>query len=398
MTMMFADALEDGWRRVYLAGILLAIAAVRAGAQDVSGKNSAWARAVDAYLAGAEDSVPSVLRLSTEEVTIQSREALDAWMASARAAEVGVNAHDERRLAIRRVQAAALLPLEILSLLSTRMRLLPPMKAYETAAMEAWKQLGDDDLTDPLRSGAEERARQRRFRTWWQIAYLQFLMNNARYGDFKAHAQQVRLAEGDVAPRVEVFLLRGMVEESIARLPAAEAVRRDNEEIEPESRLRRMTRTLEDAAGWYRRVLANAPAHLEATLHLGRVLVDLKQPQEALRTLQPLLTSPYGTTHCALASLFAGEAHEMLRANDDAAMAYAHAASLSDVRQSALVALMQLAVRAGDVATGARLIGHFAERTPLAALDGPDAWSVYLRGRRQNVNAVLRPLREAMVP
>ena len=59
---------------------------------------------------------------------------------------------------------------------------------------------------------------------------------------------------------------------------------------------------------------------------------------------------------------------------------------------------MQLAVRAGDVATGARLVGHFGESTPLAAVDGPDAWSVYLRGRRQNVNAALRPLREAMVP
>ena len=396
--MMFADALEDGWRRACLAGILLAVVGLRAGAQDAAGQDSAWARGIDAYLAGGESSVTSVVRLSADQVTIQSREALDAWTARARAAQVGVNAHDERRLAIRRMQAAALLPLEILSLLSTRMRLLPPMKAYETASMEAWKRLGDDDLADPLRSDAEERARQRRFRTWWQIAYLQFLMNNARYGDFKAHAQQIRLGEGDVAMRVEFFLLRGMVEESIARLPAAEALRRDNEEIEPESRLHRMTRGLDDAAGWYRRALANAPAHLEATLHLGRVLIDLKRPQEALRTLQPLLTSPCGTTHCALASLFAGEAHEMLRANDDAAMAYAHAASLTDVRQSALVALMQLAVSAGDVATGARLIGHFAESTPLAAVDGPDAWSVYLRGRRQNVNAVLRPLREAMLP
>jgi hypothetical protein len=51
-----------------------------------------------------------------------------------------------------------------------------------------------------------------------------------------------------------------------------------------------------------------------------------------------------------------------------------------------------------DAATGARLIGHFAESTPLAAVDGPDVWSVYLRGRRQNVNAVLRSLREAMLP
>ena len=156
-------------------------------------------------------------------------------------------------------------------------------------------------------------------------------MNNARYGDFKAHAQQIHLGEGDVAMRVEFFLLRGMVEESIARLPAAEPLRRDNEDIEPESRLHRMTRGLDDAAGWYRRALANAPAHLEATLHLGRVLIDLKQPQEALRMLQPLLTTA-GTTHCALASLFAGEAHEMLRANDHAAMAYAHAASLTDAR------------------------------------------------------------------
>ena len=88
----------------------------------------------------------------------------------------------------------------------------------------------------------------------------------------------------------------------------------------------------------------------------------------------------------------------MLGANGEAATAYAHAASLTDVRQSALLALMQLAVRSRDVATSTSLIGQFVERTPLAAVDGPDAWSVYLRGRRQNVTAVLRPLREAMVP
>ncbi|WP_162271397.1 hypothetical protein [Luteitalea pratensis] len=79
-----------------------------------------------------------MLHLSADAVTTQSRESLDAWMAQARAAEVGVNAHEERRLAVRRVQAAALLPLEILSLLSTRMRLLPPMRAYETASMDAY--------------------------------------------------------------------------------------------------------------------------------------------------------------------------------------------------------------------------------------------------------------------
>ena len=395
---MFGDVLDNSWRRARLAVILTAVTAVRADAQVASGEDSTWGRAVDAYLAGAEHGVASVLRLSADEVSTQSNEALDAWMARAYGSAGDVSARDEWRLAIRRVQAGALLPLEILTLLSTRMRLLPPMKAYETASLAAWKRLGDDDVTDPLRADAEERARQRRFRTWWQVAYLQFLMNNARYGDFRAYAQQIRLIEGDLALRVEFFLLRGMVEESVARMPGAEARRRDSDELEPESRPHRMTRALDDAEGWYRRVLESAPGHVEATLHLGRVLIDLKHPQEALRTLRPLLTSPCGTTHCALASLFSGEAHEMLRANDDAATAYAHAASLTDVRQSALVALMQLAVRDGNGASGTRLIGHFAERTPLAALDGPDAWSVYLRGRRQNINAVLRPLREAMLP
>ncbi|AMY09323.1 hypothetical protein LuPra_02538 [Luteitalea pratensis] len=71
VTMMFADALDDGWRRSCLAGILLAVAGVRAGVQDAPGQDFAWARAVDAYLAGAESSVTSVVRLSAVELLIR---------------------------------------------------------------------------------------------------------------------------------------------------------------------------------------------------------------------------------------------------------------------------------------------------------------------------------------
>lgn len=245
--MMFADALAHGWRRTCLAIVLTAIAAVRVDAQD-AGQVSTWARAVDAYLAGAEDSVNSVPGLSPDEVTTQSREALDAWMSRAHAAAGTVNAPAEWRLAIRRVQASALLPLEILSLLSTRLRLLPPMKAYEDASMDAWKRLGYDEMADALPLGAESRARQRRFRTWWQIAYLQFLMNNARYADFREHAPQVHLTDAAQTARVQ-----------------------------------------------------SAPADPEATLHLGRVLMSRRRPRSTSSIPYGLprpLATPCGCCRC----------------------------------------------------------------------------------------------------
>ena len=219
-------------------------------------------------------------------------------------------------------------------------------------------------------------------------------MNVGRHGEFRKQAGQVVLPGDDPALRAEFFLLRGMTDETDARVPPAEGS--PGLAWAPAGRQHFMTRGFDNAADWYRRVLDVMPGHVEATLHLGRVLVDLKRPENATGTLRPLIADPCGTTECALASLFTGEAHEMRQSIDEAARAYARASGRFEVRQPALVALMQLSPRDSDAAYGAGLTRQFDETMPLAKRDGPDAWSIYLSGRRQNIDAVLRPLREAM--
>jgi hypothetical protein len=395
---MIFQRVGGGWWRGGLAVVLWALSAAHAGARVLPGADSAWARAVDAFLAGSEDSVPAILRLSPDEISRQSRDAFDAWTLTARRAGTSALAADAWRLAIRRVQAAALLPLEILSTLSTGpLRLPPQLQAHESAALEAWRRLGDEDLAGPTRTAdAEERRGHRRFRAWWQVAHLQFLMNVGRLGDFRAQARQVRLAEDDRPLHGEFFLLCGMVEELLARVPPVPSG--TSLTTNANGRQRFMTVGFGEAARWYRRAREAQPNHVEVTLHLGRVLLDLKRPDEAIGVLRPLVTNPCATTHCGLASLFIGEAHEMRHSLDESAKAYALASSRFDVRQSALIALMQLSVRGGTVTNGPPLIAQFVETMPLARRDGPDAWGTYLSGRRQNIQALLGPLREAMTP
>jgi hypothetical protein len=394
--MMSRGAFGIAWWRATLAAILLAVSATHAMPQVVAGVDSLWARAIDDYLAGSDASVPALLSLSPEEVEAQSRAALVAWIDTAVLAGSGPRADDAWRLAVRRVQAAALLPLEILSTLSTRpLRLPPRMKAYEIAALEAWRYLGEDELANPRRTAdADARVRQRRFRAWWEIAHLQVLMNTGRFAEFRTRAQHVRLGDDDPRLHAEFRLLRGMVDETIARVPPVSGSEAFH--LAPDTRRREIARGFGSARDWYRRALDATPGHTEATLHLGRVLLDLERPQESIATLRPLVANPCANTPCALASLFIGEAHEMRQALDEAAGAYAIASSWFEVRQSALIALMQVAARGGTAANGPPLLAQFGETMPLTRRDGPDAWSTYVSGRRQNIDALLGPLREAM--
>lgn len=395
--------------RRLLAAVVILSSAPAVAQTTATVTESAWVRAVDHYLAGDKASAVSELRnLEADDIAFQSRRALVAWLASAGRTQDPV----EWRRAVRRAQGAAVLPLDALSALSTERVKMPAIaSAYEAAALDAWQRLGEIDDDDPRASVGDDRNQPRRFRDWWQVAHLQFLMNVGRYSEFAKQADQFAPPRNDDTLRAEFYVLRGMAIESQTRtLPAGDS--NPNPNMRPVPRPGMNTRGLgtnrfrdgragidfDAAAEWYRRALDASPGHVDAVLHLGRVLLDLRRPADAAETLQPLLGNPCASTACALAALFTGEAHEMREVTTDAAQAYVLASTRFDVRQPALIALMQLSTRDSAAADGPALIGQFANTMPLATREGPDAWSTYLSGRRQDVEAVLRPLREAMTP
>ncbi len=370
---------------------------------------------VDHYLAGRHELVAASLRdIQPGAVRQLSRDAMDGWEARARAAQGGAEAADQRRLAIRRLQASAALPLELVSAISTRTRVDARLDPYQEVAIDAWERLAAFEDARLEGSGSAgravrdaERTRLQQFRTWWRIGVLQYLLNVGRHDDFVRHARLVRLSRDDRTMQAEFHFLQGMIEEKTARATRGSAVqssggmgadRHATAGGRPASALRELDLAMDSAAKSYRRALDAMPDHEEARLHLGRVALDVRRPEEALTRLAPLLKTPCTSITCGLAALFTGEAHDLRGEADDAGRAYARASTVAAVRQSALVALMQLAVRRGDVRAGTGLVGHFAEGAPLPRHDGPDAWSTYLGGRRQDIGAVLGPLSKAILP
>lgn len=386
------SAVRAPWSAALLALLaMLVIGGPPAGAQAPS----TWIAAVDAYLAGRDNEAAAVLRMPADALKAQAREAQETWGVRARRAPQP-EAH------IRRLEASALLPLEILLPLSLRVRVADEMSALETIAVDAWLRLeqfenfsfgqsqgrrGEDGIRPPVAA----------FRQRWRVALLQYLMNSSRYGEFHNRAAEIRVPADDVVDTTQFHLLRGMVSEAMSRMSTT-ASRHTGERAVASLRLQDLQAALADAEAAYRRALRATPHDREAALHLGRVQFERGRHDDALRTLAPLLDQPCTTTICGLAHLFTGEIHDTRRMTDDASLAYAKASSHPLVRQSALLALTQLKMRRGESQGGLELTTQFTDGGFLGAQDAPDAWSLYVGGRRADSAAVLAPVREAMVP
>lgn len=378
-------------------GCLAALTTGTAGVAAEQEPASTFARAVEAYAQGETTDVDALLQSTHDDLRTQASAAMEAWLLRARAAEGTPAAAAERHAAIGRLHAAALLPLEILLSLSTRFAVHGQMEAFEQVATQAFDRLvaaerlprGPGNRT----SARDERMRLDRFRLWWRLAYMQYLANGGRHREFARLAAQVRPSADGARAVAEYHVMRGMVDEHQARMGLNVVVQAGRSATTPG--LQAMLMALESASGSYRRALEAVPGHPLAQLRLGRTLLDRKKPGEALATLAPLMGIACRTSTCALAALFSGEAHLARGALDEASRAFALASSVVTVRQSALLALVHLATERGDPAPGRALIGHFAEGTPLGRLDQPDAWSIYMSGRRQDIEAVLAPAREA---
>lgn len=409
---MLATSQPAGWSRTWATTVLAGwLVLLSSWPTDVLARDTAWSRAVEAYLDGRVDDVAAVLDLPNDAVRRQAREALDGWLAQAGSAGPQT-ATAERRLAVRRVQGAAALAVELLVRLSGTRRPAETLEGFERAGIEAWEQLARmervrlETLDAPGREAREqERRALQRFRTIWQVAFLQYLVTVGRHGDFEKQAPFVRLGEAPTETQAEFHLLEGLRQETASRylvLGRGDRTSALGNTYQPAlgmptSRQRLVNAALDRAGEAYRRALDLAPDHGEARLHFGRVALDRRRPDDAIARLASLVTSPCRTVICGLAALFTGEAHEQRSALEDASRAYAIASSVQDVRQSALLAMMQLAVRRGDSSRSAGLVTHFASSAPLAQVDQPDAWSAYVSGQRASIEGVLAPLRMSLL-
>ena len=390
-----------------IAWVLLAVGAAGAAprrAQHVAPPASTWLAALDHYLAGDyADATRVVESFWTGDL---AQEVQTTLTAIGKDAARHARASEEHRRAVQRVRAAVLVPLEALLPLSARVSYDARFAPLESALRQALTAL---DAIDPLDPSAPSPAGA--FRHWAQIGLMQFLLNSGQLAEFERLAGALRIADSHVEVRAELYVLRGMAHERSGRLvtsvrtmapsyipdqgqglmglgggttpSGSTALRSDRAAVS-----RRYFRT---AADWYERALKLRPSHEEGRLHLGRTWLDRLEAQRAIDTLEPLTAAICVTSPCGLALLFTGEAHETLGAEELARDFYLRASGIALVRQTALVASTHQALRQGR-ASSLTLALQFRDRAPMAQQDVPDAWGVYVSGRR-TPEAVLTALR-----
>lgn len=371
-----------------------------------------WTHVADLYLTGqVRAAVAPLAQTPPEQALLAARAAFDAW-------ETRTDEPSLRRATARRLQASAMLVLEVLLPLAgegVATGLLP----YETLGNDAVKRL-EPSSQDTWGSAPEDGRLLRQFRAWWQVAMLQYLVaSRSDRRDVVIRAARPAFPATEAAATADRAFLIGLVAETEARAsapgdwpapggPGSQAgdttphsrtrYQQGWREVDqPTSRKAKLTLGLEAAARSFREALELDPTHVEAHLHLGRVLLELERLDESATHLRPLATAPCNDAICGLAWLSLGEIHEQRDQPEDAAMAYVRASGTTMTRQAAVVALMQLALRRGDTAQAFGLTAQF-ERGPLAASSGADAWTNYTSGRRQRPDAVHQRLKAALLP
>jgi len=223
-----------------------------------------WTRVADLYLRGqARAAVAPLVQIAPEQALRAARAAFDTWDAQA----------DEplaRRAAARRLQASAMLVLEVLLPLAGE-GVATGLQPYETLGNDAVKRL-EPSSQDPSGSAPEDGRLLRQFRAWWQVAMFQYLvMSRSDRRDVVIRATGVAFPATEAAATADRTFLVGLVAETEARASAL-AGWRDWHGLsavgQPTSRQARVTLSLEAAARSFRQALELDPAHVEAQLHL----------------------------------------------------------------------------------------------------------------------------------
>lgn len=319
-----------------------------------------------------------------------------------------------RRTAVRRIEGGVFLTSAILVSQSARTGDSQVLRAHANTFVPQLKAL----VETCGRLDREDRRRCERFSRWSRLALGQYLLNARRFPELDAWLKRTPLPDDDATAQFQALMLRGLAQEAIGRsivsatfgssglqgqLPTAgggsltELVDVFSPGRVP-NRSGAAREARRKAVALFRRALEIDATHEEARLHLGRTLIDIEAYDEARQELQPLVDVACRTTTCGLALLFTGQAHELQGQLDDASRAYSEASASTRTRQSALLALVGLALRRGRPEAAAALTTQFAVSAPMGSSPLADAWVLHLGGRRLDVEVVLAPLRKELQP
>lgn len=362
------------------ATLRLALLAVLGGAFPVAAQPAAtdaagWERAADRYLEGDRTGAgTTLLKTAPTDLTRAATGAYERWRLPSGADD------DARRAVIARLQASAVLPVDVLLAGRGRTLSVDHERALEDVSRDAWRRLAafEDER------GGQHAERVRRFRLCWRLAMLQHALASGQFAQVTRDANALRLPDEMAEARAAHALLRGVAIETRARLAdeaptgsSAAAMRR----VPQSPRLSPMLVAMDEAGAAYRRALDLVPGDRELTLRLARVALERQRLDDVERQLTPLLQPACRETTCGLAHLFMGEVHEARRNLDLAAGAYARASSVPAVRPAALIAMVQTSLRRGNPSGAYELTRQFASPAMLVPGQTPDAWSDYVSGR-----------------
>ena len=156
----------------------------------------------------------------------------------------------------------------------------------------------------------------------------------------------------------------------------------------PQTHLRRADSLL-------RKALAADPHFVEANLRLGRVLTQLKRPEEALPYLQAAIANSQDRTVTYYAHLFSGDAALALGRLPDSKTSYEIAVALYPDSQASRLGLAA-ALRAGGDRPAALAILERTLVKPPASREGDDPWWDYYFGDAANVERLIEALWEPL--
>ena len=234
------------------------------------------------------------------------------------------------------------------------------------------------------RSGHQVPALGREFRHRWHLLVAWRAHGLLEMEDAAAEVEKLRRSFGVDA---EILLTAASLSETLAWPALANSLPRAV--LAPRNLLSRKF-YLKDAEAKYRRAVALAPELGEARLRLGRVLYDQGRHDDALSTLEPMLTAPHDTWIRYLGHLFAGAACERLGRVADAAAHYRTSMEIRPEAQTGAVALSFLLRQQGESGTAREALSPLMSA---ANEQGQDPWWDYYYGQWRQVPVALVAMR-----